>query len=88
MAALEKAANGPGARSPAAKAATEKAIADLAKRLEIARERVEVLGVQRLSDANDLASKQTRSAGWSIRLSVGETVYRYTVNKQGVRQQR
>ncbi|HEU5099216.1 MAG TPA: hypothetical protein VFU22_09365 [Roseiflexaceae bacterium] len=69
--------------SEAARAAADRALADLAHQLGISQTEIEVLGVQpeyRVSSNRDSAGTLN---GWRIRLGVSGTVYLYEIDARG-----
>src|SRR4029079_2577667 len=71
----------------AARAATDRARADLAQELGVAQSTIEVLGVQPRYGASTTSDNAGPPNGWNIRLGVGENVYLYQVDGRGALKQ-
>ncbi|MBC8078009.1 MAG: hypothetical protein H7Y32_18165 [Chloroflexales bacterium] len=63
--------------------AVAQATADLAQRLGVGADQIEMLGVTRLYKPSGVTDGPGGPIGWSIRLGVGSDVYKYTVDVRG-----
>jgi hypothetical protein len=63
-----------------AKPAVERARADMAQRLGVAADTIEVVGVQQLFTSSGASDSPGQASGWRIRLAAGNAAYIYQVD--------
>jgi len=73
----------PAQPSAAARAAADRALADLAQELGVSQSTIEVLGVQPRYGASTRSDSAGPPDGWTIRLGVGQDVYLYQIDAHG-----